>query len=223
MKVKRSLFVVFCLLSLTLLATAEWRHGERVPLWPEGKIPDFQGHQVGAMTDEQWKPGGKWGETDPAFKPEEHRMPYLEWFDAPTSNLTHGCMILVSGGSYQCCCDVGLIKRWRDTFTALGYQTVNLVYRTPRANGAPCHRSGWQDGQRAVRLARRDAMKRGYEPEKIGGIGMAAGDMRAGRAIRERNQLQRCGCGVRPAQETLPHAWFARTHKAPLADELQPA
>ena len=175
MKVKRSLFVVFCLLSLTLLATAEWRHGERVPLWPEGKIPDFQGHQVGAMTDEQWKPGGKWGETDPAFKPEEHRMPYLEWFDAPTSNLTHGCMILVSGGSYQCCCDVGLIKRWRDTFTALGYQTVNLVYRTPRANGAPCHRSGWQDGQRAVRLARRDAMKRGYDPEKIGVIGMSAG------------------------------------------------
>ena len=172
---KKSLSVVLCLSSLSLFAAAEWRHGERVPLWPEGRIPDFQEHQVGVMTDEQWKPGGKWGEKDPDFNPAAHRMPYLEWFDAPTSNLTHACMILVSGGSYNCCCDVGLIKRWRDTFTALGYQTVNLVYRTPRAKDAPCHRSGWQDGQRAVRLVRRDAAKRGYDPEKIGVIGMSAG------------------------------------------------
>ena len=171
----KTLSFVFCLLSPSLFAAAPWRNGERVPLWPEGRIPDFQEHQIGAMTDEAWKPGGKWNEKNPDFKLEEHRMPYLEWFEAPTSNLTHGCMILVSGGSYNCCCDVGLIRRWRDTFTALGYQTVNLVYRTPRAKDAPCYRSGWQDGQRAVRLVRRDAAKRGYDPEKIGVIGMSAG------------------------------------------------
>ena len=147
-------------------AAAEWRHGERVPLWPDGKIPDFQEHQIGAMTDEAKEEG---------FDRAAHRMPYLEWFEAPASNLTHGCMILVSGGSYQCCCDVGLIKLWKETFTALGYQTVNLVYRTPRAKDAPCYRSGWQDGQRAVRLVRRDAAKRGFDPEKIGVIGMSAG------------------------------------------------
>ena len=33
--------------------TEAWRHGERQAVWPEGKIPDFQAHQVGAMTDEQ--------------------------------------------------------------------------------------------------------------------------------------------------------------------------
>ena len=164
---KTILSLVSCLMSFALLAGSEpWRNGERVPLWPEGKIPDFQEHQIGAMTDEastnvEWRAA--------------HRMPYLEWFEAPTSNLTHGCMILVSGGSYNCCCDVGLVKKWRDTFTALGYQCVNLVYRTPRAKDAPCHRSGWQDGQRAVRLVRRDAAKRGYDPEKIGVIGMSAG------------------------------------------------
>lgn len=161
-----SLSLVFGLLSFAALAAAPWRHGERVPLWPEGRIPDFQAHQMGAMTDELKEEG---------FKREEHQMPYLEWFEAPTSNQTHGCMILVSGGSYNCCCDVGLIKTWRDTFTALGYQCVNLVYRTPRAKDAPCYRSGWQDGQRAVRLVRRDAAKRGYDPEKIGVAGMSAG------------------------------------------------
>ena len=160
MKGKLLLSAVLCLLSFSLLA-------ERIPLWPSVEaIPDFQEHQIGAMTDEA-STNAEWRAA--------HRMPYLEWFEAPTSNLTHGCMILVSGGSYQNCCDVGLIKRWRDTFTALGYQTVNLVYRTPRAKDAPCHRSGWQDGQRAVRLVRRDAAKRGYDSEKIGVIGMSAG------------------------------------------------
>ena len=38
--------------SLGSFADAEWRHGERQPLWPEGRIPDFQEHQIGAMTDE---------------------------------------------------------------------------------------------------------------------------------------------------------------------------
>ena len=150
--------LAFTLLTASVFATAAWRHGERVPLWPEGKIPDFQAHQVGAMTDEQ----------------EKGKMPYLEWFAAPT-NANGACMILVSGGSYVCCCDVGLIKTWRDRFTALGYQCVNLVYRTPRPQGLPVYQSAWEDGQRAVRLVRRDATKRGYDPERIGLIGMSAG------------------------------------------------
>ena len=174
---KKSVLLAFGLLSSVLCVAAPeaWRHGERVPLWPEGKIPDFQDHQIGAMTDECWKKGGKWGEADPAFKADAHRMPYIEWFEPPTSNLTHGCMILVSGGAYECCCDVGLVKTWKETFTKLGFQTVNLVYRTPRAKGLACHQSAWEDGQRAVRLVRRDAAKRGFDPEKIGVIGMSAG------------------------------------------------
>lgn len=117
------------------------------------------------MTDETVKPG---------FKPEEHRMPYIEWFERPAKP-NGACMILVSGGSYNSCCDVKLIKVWRDCFTELGYQTVNLVYRTPRAKGLSCHQSAWEDGQRAVRLVRSQAVARGYAPEEIGVIGMSAG------------------------------------------------
>ena len=167
----KTLSLVLCLLSFSLFAAAEWRHGERVPLWPEGRIPDSQEHQIGEMTDEA---GGYPKNPKEGFDAAAHRMPYLEWFEKPTEP-NGACTILVSGGSYQNCCDVNLIKTWRDRFTALGYQTVNLVYRTPRAKDAPCHRSGWQDGQRAVRLVRRDAAKRGYDPEKIGVIGMSAG------------------------------------------------
>lgn len=153
-----------------LLAVALAGHltaGERQPLWPEGKIPDFQPHQIGAMTDEVEKKD---------FKADEHRMPYIEWYEAPKAeNRTGGCMILVSGGSYQCCCDIGLIKMWRDRFTKEGFQCVNLAYRTPRPKNLPVHNSGWQDGQRAVRLVRSQAKARGFDPEKIGVIGMSAG------------------------------------------------
>ena len=162
----RTVSVVFGLLSLSLFAEPqEWRNGERVPLWPEGRIPDYQEHQIGAMTDEAMT-NADWRAA--------HRMPYLEWFAAPAKP-NGRCMILVSGGSYQCCCDLKLIKMWRDEFTKRGFQCVNLVYRTPRPQGLPVHQSAWEDGQRAVRLVRRDAAKRGFDPEKIGVIGMSAG------------------------------------------------
>ena len=148
-----------------LFAAEPWRNGERQPLWPEGRMPDFQEHQVGAMTDETSTNAG-WRAS--------HRMPYVEWYEAP-ARPNGACMILVSGGGYQCCCDVGLVRLWKETFTDLGYQTVNLVYRTPRPKGLPVHQSAWEDGQRAVRLVRSQATTRGFDPEKIGVIGMSAG------------------------------------------------
>lgn len=139
--------------------------GEREPIWPSmEKIPDFQPHQIGLMTDELKKEGIT-----------ERRMPYIEWFEPP-ANPNGACMILISGGSYMNCCDVRLVKNiWRPRFTELGYVCVNLVYRTPRAKDKPCYWSAWQDGQRAVRLVRAAAAKRGFDPERIGVIGMSAG------------------------------------------------
>ena len=157
---KFTLVVAFVCAGFMAFATADWRHGERQDIWPDGKTPDFQAHQVAAMTDET--------------EAERGTMPYLEWFEAPAKP-NGACMILVSGGSYECCCDVGLIKLWRDTFTKLGYQTVNLVYRTPRPKGLAIYQTAWEDGQRAVRLVRAQAAKRGFDPEKIGVIGMSAG------------------------------------------------
>lgn len=138
-----------------------WRHGEREPLWPEGRIPNLGHNQRAGMTDEPIN--------DPAWR-KAHQMPYLEWFEPP-KNPNGACLILVSGGSYLGLVDVGLIKQWKETFTELGYRTVNLVYRTPTVLKG----SGWQDGQRAVRLIRASAAKRGIDPEKIGAIGMSAG------------------------------------------------
>lgn len=172
---KRLLFVVTLLLCATVafggtrkvskkINKSPW---EREYIWPKGKMPDPQPHQVATMTDELYKPD---------FKAETHREAYLEWFPAPAPEKRNGgCMILISGGGYETCCDIHHIKRWREAYTELGFQCVNLVYRTPRPEGLPVYQSAWEDGQRGIRLVRSEAAKRGYDPEKIGAIGMSAG------------------------------------------------
>ena len=156
---KKAVTLLLFLLSLSLTAQ------ERVPVWPKGKMPDTQAHQIAAMTNET-------GRED--FNPDKYRIPYLEWFEKPEQpNGT--CMILISGGSYMNCCDVKLIEMWHEELTKLGVQCVNFVYRTPRPEGLPIYQTAWEDGQRAVRMVRRDAEKRGFDPEKIGVISMSAG------------------------------------------------
>ena len=153
------LLLLFSVLQLSAL--------EREPIWPKGKMPDVQGHQIAAMTNEVSRDG---------FKPDKYRVPYLEWFDAPDKSVRKDvCMILISGGSYQNCCDVGLIEYWQKELTKLGIQCVNFVYRTPRPVGLPIYQTAWEDGQRAVRMVRSEAKKRGFDPEKIGTVSMSAG------------------------------------------------
>ena len=153
--------IIFALLSFSLAA------GERETIWPKGKMPHRQEHQIAAMTDEAGRPG---------FNADKHRTAYLEWYEAPAADKRNGgCMILISGGSYECCCDIGLIKQWNERFTELGFQCVNFVYRTPRPVGLPIYQTAWEDGQRAVRMVRSQAAERGFDPEKIGVISMSAG------------------------------------------------
>lgn len=159
---KKTIFIL-----TALLMTLSMNAGERVKVWPKGKMPHSQDHQFAAMTDEAGKDG---------FNPDKHRTAYIEWYDAPAKDVDNdGCMILISGGSYECCCDVGLIKSWKEKFTALGFQCVNFVYRTPRPVDLPIYQTAWEDGQRAVRMVRNEAAKRGFDPEKIGVISMSAG------------------------------------------------
>lgn len=140
---------------------------EREPLWPEKRMPDRQPHQIAAMTDESLAEG---------FDRSAHTMPYLEWFDAPAKEVRNGaCMILISGGGYFSCCDVLHVQHWREVLTASGVQCVSLVYRTPRPVGLPFWRIAWEDGQRAVRMVRNEARRRGYDPDRIGIISMSAG------------------------------------------------
>ncbi len=144
-----------------LVASGALCAGEREYLWPKGKMPAYQPHQIAALTNEK----------------EKGKEPYIEWQDAPKGGYkTDTCVILISGGSYMNQCDVGLVTEWWPrVLGAEGVRTVNLVHRTPRPHGLPYYMTAWIDGQRAVRLVRAQAEKRGFNPEKIVVMGMSAG------------------------------------------------
>ena len=135
------------------------------PLWPEGKMPDFQEGQIAAPSQDVGKPG---------FDRAAHRMPYLDWSERPASP-NGACVILISGGGYGCTCDGPAFKPLEKVLLDNGVTCVWLWYRTPRPQGLPIYQSGWEDGQRAVRLVRAAAAERGFDPERIGVLGCSAG------------------------------------------------
>ena len=142
---------------------------DRQYLWPEGKMPDVQPHQGATLAKT----------CNEVFDPKKggNTRPYLDWALPPDPAKANGaCMILVSGGGYHNCCDGEYVyARWPRLFRDLGFQCVTLIYRTPRAKGIPYYQTAWEDGQRAVRLVREAAAKRGYDPERIGTISVSAG------------------------------------------------
>ena len=156
---KKILLAVALLVPLALFA------GPREYIWPKKKMPHPSDAQIAAMTDEVAQPG---------FKPARYRRPYIEWYDAP-ANPNGACMILISGGAYESCCDVEPVAMWAQKLTAEGVQCVKLVYRTPRPAGLAYYQTAWEDGQRAVRKVRSEAAKRGFDPERIGTVSMSAG------------------------------------------------
>ncbi|MGM9841130.1 MAG: alpha/beta hydrolase [Candidatus Limisoma sp.] len=136
-------------------------------VWPKGKMPHSEPHQIAAMLDEANRPD---------FDPDRHRVAYIEWLPAPDKAVrTDACMILISGGAYSTCCDMNLINLWYERLTREGIRCVKFVYRTPRPTKVPIYQTAWEDAQRAVRMVRSEAKKRGFDPEKIGTISMSAG------------------------------------------------
>ena len=161
------------------LAAVAARANEVEYLWPKGAMPDRQDHQIAALTCDA---------NQKDFVRAEHTEPFLEWYDRPAGAPSNDvCVILISGGGYYNQCDIGYVKEtWPKALQAEGVLCVNLVHRTPRPKGLAFYQSAWEDGQRAVRLVRRAAAKRGFDPEKIGVMSMSAGSHLWTRSTRRR-------------------------------------
>ena len=144
-----------------------WPCGPKTPLWPEGRMPDAQPHQIAATTDEAAVPG---------FDPATARMPHWQWYPSPDPAVaTDACCIVISGGGYDCCCDLPAYRPLVAELLRAGIHCVNLTYRTPRPKGIPIYRTAWEDGRRALRLFHDEAVARGIDPAKTGAMSCSAG------------------------------------------------
>jgi len=148
------------------LLTPSAKPYERQYIWPEGKMPDVQAHQIAAKTGEKKAPG---------FKAEDFRRPYIDWYAPNPACKTDLCVMTISGGGFNSCCDAERLQPAIDRFVKAGITVADVTYRTPRPKGLPIHQSAWEDVQRAVRVVRSEAAKRGFNPEKIGATGISAG------------------------------------------------
>ena len=139
---------------------------EREYIWPEGKMPDVQPHQIAAKTGETKSPG---------FKADNFRRPYIEWYAPNPACKTDLCVMTISGGGFNSCCDAARLQPAIDRLVKAGITVADVTYRTPRPKGLPIHQTAWKDVQRAVRVVRSQAAKRGFDPGKIGATGISAG------------------------------------------------
>lgn len=185
------------LLSAVAFAVAFAAANEKEYLWPKDKMPNRCDHQVAALTSDMEKPG---------FVRAENTEPYIEWYDRPANApASDACVILISGGGYSCQCDIEYVKKlWPEALQKEGVLCVNLVHRTPRPKNLAFYQSAWEDAQRAVRLVRSQAQKRGFNPEKIGVMSMSAGSHLAcllatsalSPAYREIDELDKIPCHI---------------------------
>ena len=139
---------------------------ERRYLWPQGHMPDFQAEQIAAKWDLVTRPG---------FDRSHNQRPYIEWYAPSASNRTDICVLTVSGGGFRMTCDAERLRPAIDRLVAAGITVADVTYRTPRPKGLPIYQTAWEDVQRAVRIVRSEASKRGYSPDKIGATGISAG------------------------------------------------
>lgn len=121
--------------------------GERVNLWPEGKMPNAEAQQS---------------------------IPTYE-VCVPENKTSDTCVIVFPGGAYQGCCDQHEGVQISDFYNSKGITAVIIRYRVPRPKNVAKHVTAWQDAQRAVRTVRSQAEKLGINPEKIGCTGFSAG------------------------------------------------
>lgn len=118
-----------------------------IPLWPDGKTPDFR---------------------------EEQCVPELEWWK-PTCPQGDSCLIIAPGGGYGGFSYEQEGIPVRDYFLDKGVTVVMLRYRVPRPAGLPKHMTAWQDAQRGIRIVRSMAEAQGIATNKIGFMGFSAG------------------------------------------------
>ena len=109
---------------------------EQLPLWPEGRAPNFSKEQV---------------------------VPFLS-VTLPEKRACDALIVIAPGGSYMKWCEwEGKCAQY---FNERGMATALLRYRTPRQAGLPKHMTAWQDAQRAVRLCRAHATEWGVAARK---------------------------------------------------------
>jgi len=159
--------ILMLLLSLISIGSFSQKK-DIIYLWP-GKVPGESKEKLDPVINNP--------EGDKIIRFSEVTNPLLELYLPDPSNKNGSAVIVCPGGGYKILAydlEGTEIAAW---LNKLGFVAFVLQYRVPdKKEGA------LQDAQRAIRLVRRDALKWGIDPEKIGIMGFSAGGSLSARA-----------------------------------------
>jgi acetyl esterase/lipase len=153
------------LITLIAMSSAVTAQEITLPLWPAGKVPNYQ------KTNETEK-----SDSTDIVRISMVQNPSIAVFLPAKKNATGQAVVICPGGGYSI-----LAYDWEGTdiakwFNSKGVAAVVLKYRLPNAksNVVP-HESPLMDAQRAVRMVRANAEKWNIKRDKIGIMGFSAG------------------------------------------------
>lgn len=133
-----------------------------IPLWPEGKKPNFNGHAVTdtLYNDRIWRVG----------------TPGMYAFVVPKQENNGTAVLICPGGGYERLSHLynGFnLAKW---YNSIGVSAFVLIYRLPHQQDLQQRElAPLQDAQRAMRLIRSNAVQWNIKPDKIGIMGTSAG------------------------------------------------
>lgn len=154
---RKIVFIVFCLACVSPLQAQEF-----IPLWPEGKKPNFNGKKVtdSIFNERIWRTG----------------TPGIYAFMVPRGASNGTSVLICPGGGYERVSHIYngfTFARW---FNSLGINVFVLLYRLPgQADLQQRQLAPLQDAQRAMRIIRGNAAKWNLKKDKIGVFGLSAG------------------------------------------------
>jgi acetyl esterase/lipase len=153
---KHLLFIVTLFISITSFSQ------EFIPLWPEGRKPNFNGKKVTdtIYNDRTWRVG----------------TPGMYAFVVPKSENKGTAVLICPGGGYERISHLynGFnLAKW---YNSIGVNAFVLIYRLPHQQDLQQrYLAPLQDAQRAMRLIRQHAAQWNIIPGKVGVMGTSAG------------------------------------------------
>ncbi len=154
----KQLFFILIVLGSAVNALAQ----DFIPLWPEGKKPNFNGKAVTdtLYNDRIWRVG----------------TPGMYAFVVPKSDNNGTAVLICPGGGYERLSHLynGFnLAKWYNT---IGINAFVLIYRLPHQTDLQQRQlAPLQDAQRAMRIIRANATKWNIKADKVGIMGTSAG------------------------------------------------
>ncbi|MFY7839675.1 MAG: alpha/beta hydrolase, partial [Lacibacter sp.] len=151
---------IYTILFVVLAASTQAQ--EFMPLWPAGKMPNYNGKKV----------------TDSLFNERIWRVatPGMYSFLVPKSENKGTAVLIVPGGGYERLSYIYNGFNFAKWYNSIGVNVFILIHRLPHQQDLISKQIGpVQDAQRAMRIIRANAAQWNIKADKIGVMGVSAG------------------------------------------------